>query len=91
MFHASDIRDELHTLRQELADAVSKESHLTRDKAEQTVNSIATQLDVALKELSDALETQESYVEHLVQDHPIASIASAFALGMVLGLLVRRR
>ena len=95
MFHASDlrrdIRDELQTLRRELADALLKESHVKLDGAEQSMNSITAQLDTALKELRDALETQESHVEDFVRDHPIASVASSFALGLVIGLLVRRR
>lgn len=90
MFDTSGIKDELQALKNDLADALSKRGESILDMSENEVRSAAAQMSSALKELSDTLEREEAQLEKLVGDHPIASLASALALGVTIGLLLRR-
>ena len=44
----------------------------------------------ALCELGETLSEQEDHVETLIAERPIATMASAFALGVVIGFMLRR-
>lgn len=90
MFDANAIRNELHALKKDLADAFSKRRETLLEKSEEEVRSVAAQMKSAFQELSDALEQDEAQLEKLVSQHPVASLGSALALGVVIGLLIRR-
>jgi ElaB/YqjD/DUF883 family membrane-anchored ribosome-binding protein len=51
---------------------------------------LADQIKAALNDLSETLSEQEGRAEHIISDRPIASLASAFALGVVIGFTLRR-
>ncbi|CCE04171.1 conserved hypothetical protein [Bradyrhizobium sp. STM 3843] len=90
MFDTRGIRDELQALKNDLADALSKRGESILDMSENEVRSAAAQMSSALKELSDTLEREEAQLEKLVGEHPIAALASALALGVTIGWLLRR-
>ncbi len=90
MFDASAIKDELQALKKDLADALSKRGASLREKSDEGMRSAAAQMTSTFQELSDALEQEEAQLEKLVSQHPIASLGSALALGVVIGLLLRR-
>ena len=46
-------------------------------------DALADQIKAALSELGETLSEQEDHVETLIADRPIATMASAFALGVV--------
>ena len=46
---------------------------------------IADQIKAALNELGDTLSEQGDHVEALISKHPIATMASTLALGIVIG------
>ena len=51
---------------------------------------LADQIKAALSELGETLSEQEDHVEKLIAERPITSLASAFALGVVIGFMLRR-
>jgi hypothetical protein len=43
-----------------------------------------------LNELGETLGQEEEHVEKLIAERPIAALASAFALGIAIGFMLRR-
>ena len=60
------------------------------DAAKNRAEALADQIKAALGELGETLSEQEEHVEKLIAERPIASLASAFALGVVIGFMLRR-
>ena len=58
--------------------------------AKNHADAIADQIRAALNELGETLSEQEDHVETLIAERPIATIASAFTLGVVFGFMLRR-
>ena len=51
---------------------------------------LADQIKAALNDLGETLSEHEGHVENIISDRPITSLASAFALGVVVGFMLRR-
>ena len=60
------------------------------DAAKDRAEALADQIKAALSELGETLSEQEEHVEKLIAERPIAALASAFALGVVVGFMLRR-
>ena len=60
------------------------------DAAEKPRRGPRRQIKAALNELGETLSEQEDHVEKLIAERPIATLASAFALGVVIGFMLRR-
>ena len=60
------------------------------DTAKNRADALADQIKAALNELGETLSEQEDHVETLIAERPIATMASAFALGVVIGFMLRR-
>ena len=73
-------RDELHALRGELGDATTVAS-----SSEATPSESETKLEQALGELHRYLTSAAAEAEEVVAEHPMASLAAAFCLGMIVG------
>ena len=86
MFSASDLSDELLALKGEVSRLLSKTGDASKNHAE----TVADQIKSALNDLTKTLSEQEEHLENLVSDRPVTSLASAFALGVVVGLMLRR-
>jgi ElaB/YqjD/DUF883 family membrane-anchored ribosome-binding protein len=93
MFDASAIQDELEDLKRELRgllagteQKISEGAENLRSRADPAVE----QIKAALNDLGDAFAREETTAEELVAEHPVAALASALALGIVIGLLLRR-
>jgi len=53
--------------------------------------SVATeQIKTALGDLSETLADEEDHIAKLTAERPLAALASAFAAGLIVGLLLRR-
>ena len=90
MFDSSELRDELQTLKDDVTRLLNTTSegifHASRSRA----HTIADQVKAALNDLTETLSEQENHVEHIISDRPITSLASVFALGVVVGFMLRR-
>ena len=90
MFNSSELSDELRVLKNEVSRFLSNTGDDMVDVAKSHADALANQIKAALNELGDALSEQEDHVEALISKHPIATMASALALGVVIGFMLRR-
>ena len=90
MFNSSDLSDELQTLKSEVSRLLNNTSDGAFDAAKSRADALANQIKAALNELGETLSEQEDHVEALIAERPIATTASAFALGVVIGFMLRK-
>jgi ElaB/YqjD/DUF883 family membrane-anchored ribosome-binding protein len=83
MFDSSELRDELKSLKDDVA-------HLLNTTSDGIFDTTKSRAEAALNDLSETLSEQEGHIERIVSDRPITSLASAFALGVVIGFTLRR-
>jgi ElaB/YqjD/DUF883 family membrane-anchored ribosome-binding protein len=53
-------------------------------------DALADQIKAALAELGETVSEEQEQLSDLVTERPVASLASAFALGVVVGFMLRR-
>lgn len=90
MFHSSELGDELHALKSEVSRLLNSKGDGLFDAAKNRADALADQIKTALNELGETLSEEEDHVEALIAERPIATMASAFALGVVIGFMLRR-
>ena len=90
MFNSSELRDELQALKSEVSRLLNTTSEGILDASKNRAEALADQIKAALNDLGETLSEQEDHVENLMSDRPITSLASAFALGVVVGFMLRR-
>jgi len=90
MFDQRALRDELQSLRVDLSrlrNAIGEEG-LQGSKSR--VDALADQIRAALGNIGEVLGQENGQLQKLLSDRPIASLASAFTLGVVVGIALRR-
>jgi ElaB/YqjD/DUF883 family membrane-anchored ribosome-binding protein len=90
MFHSSEMKDELQALKGEVSRLLNTTGEGIFDASKSHAEALANQIKAALNELGETLSEQEDHVENIISDRPITSLASAFALGVVIGFMMRR-
>lgn len=90
MFDQNALRDELQSLKVDLASMLSTAGEDILNSSKARTEALADQIKAALSDLGDILGEEESQIGKLIADRPVASLASAFALGIVVGLALRR-
>jgi ElaB/YqjD/DUF883 family membrane-anchored ribosome-binding protein len=90
MFNSSELSDELQSLKNEVSRLLNNNGDGVFDAAKNRADALADQIKAALSELGETLSEQEDHVEALIAERPIATRASAFALGIVIGFMLRR-
>jgi ElaB/YqjD/DUF883 family membrane-anchored ribosome-binding protein len=90
MFNTSEFGDELQALQSEVSRLMNTTGEGIFDAAKNRSEALADQIKAALGELGETLSEQEDHVEKLIAERPITSMASAFALGFVIGFMLRR-
>jgi ElaB/YqjD/DUF883 family membrane-anchored ribosome-binding protein len=90
MFNSSELGDELQALKSEVSRLLNSSGDGMFDAARTGADALADQIKTALNELGETLSEQEDHVEALIAERPIATMASAFALGVVIGFMLRR-
>jgi ElaB/YqjD/DUF883 family membrane-anchored ribosome-binding protein len=95
MFDRGALRDELQSLKADLASMLSSAGEDILNNSKSRADALADQIKAALGDLGEILGEeilgeQEGQIGKLVADRPVASLASAFALGVVVGLALRR-
>ena len=87
MFDSNELRDELQSLKADVARLLNTTSDGIFDTTKSRVEALSDQIKAALNDLPETLSEQEAYVENLISDRAITSLASAFALGVVVGFV----
>lgn len=90
MFNSRELSDELQTLKSELSRLLNNSGDEMFEAAKTRADALGHQIKTALDELGETLNEQEDRVEMLIAERPIATMASAFALGVVVGFMLRR-
>jgi ElaB/YqjD/DUF883 family membrane-anchored ribosome-binding protein len=90
MFDRSDLRDELEALKGDVSRLLNTTSEGIFDTTKSRADALADQIKAALNDLGETLSEQEENLETIISERPIASLASAFALGVVVGFMMRR-
>jgi ElaB/YqjD/DUF883 family membrane-anchored ribosome-binding protein len=90
MFNSSELNDELQALKGEVSRLLNTTGDGLFDAAKNRADALADQIKAALSELGETLGEEEGHVEALIAERPITTLASAFALGVVVGFMMRR-
>lgn len=90
MFDSAELRDELQALKNDVSRLLNTAGAEIRDTSKSTADALSEQIHAVLHELGETLGEQEERVGEFVADRPITSLASAFALGVVVGVMLRR-
>jgi ElaB/YqjD/DUF883 family membrane-anchored ribosome-binding protein len=90
MFNSSELRDELLTLKGDVSRLFNTASEGILDTSKVHAEALADQIKAALNELGETMSKQEGQVQDLISERPITTLASAFALGAVVGFMLRR-
>jgi ElaB/YqjD/DUF883 family membrane-anchored ribosome-binding protein len=90
MFDEGALRDELQSLKVDLASMLSSAGEDILNSSKSRTEALADQIKAALADLGQILGQEEDQVGRLVADRPVAALASAFALGVIVGLALRR-
>ena len=85
-----DLSEELLALKREMSRFLDMSAADTLDAARGQSEAFADQIKATLGELGEALSEEEEHVERLIAERPIAALASAFALGIAIGFMLRR-
>jgi ElaB/YqjD/DUF883 family membrane-anchored ribosome-binding protein len=90
MFKSGELGEELLALKSEMSRLLDMSAADMLGSARSQSEAIADQIKATLSELSETLSEEEEHVERLIAERPIAALASAFALGIAIGLMLRR-
>lgn len=88
---SSELADELHALKRELSRAVHGANDRVAGAARAGVKEVTGQLGTLLDDLGEMFGEEEKAVESVIAERPVAAIVAAFALGVAVGLMLRRR
>jgi ElaB/YqjD/DUF883 family membrane-anchored ribosome-binding protein len=87
MFHSNALRDELLALKTDVSRLLNTTSEAVFDASKDRAETLADQIKAALNDLGETLGEEEDRIEEIISDRPIVT---AFALGIVVGLMLRR-
>lgn len=90
MFEPGTLRAELQTLKDDVSRLLHNTTEGLIDGSKSQAEALADQIKTALNDLGETLSQDEAELARLISNRPVASLASAFALGVVVGLLLRR-
>ena len=90
MSDSGELRDELLALKADVSRLLTATGEELFDASKNHAEALADQIKAALSDLGDTLSEQEEHLESIISERPITSLAAAFALGAIVGLMLRR-
>ncbi len=90
MFDQGELKDELQALKAEVSRLLNTAGDGILDATKTHAEALADQIKAALDDLGETLSEHEDHLENIVSERPVAALASAFALGIVVGFMLRR-
>lgn len=91
MFDTCRMNDELSAMKIDVARLLNKAGEQTLNAPEDRAEALADQIKAALTELGETVSEEQAQLHCLLAERPVASLASTFALGVVVGFMLRRR
>ena len=90
MFDQGTLMDELQALKTDVSRLLHTAAEGVFDSSKGRAETLADQIKAALNDLGETLSQEDEQLARLIADRPLTSLASAFALGVVAGFLLRR-
>ncbi|MGX1165448.1 ElaB/YqjD/DUF883 family membrane-anchored ribosome-binding protein [Bradyrhizobium sp. USDA 372] len=90
MFDSDRMSEELRALKVDVTRLLSTAGEEMFESSKARTEALADQIRAALAELGETVEQEGEQFQGLVAERPITSLASAFALGVVVGFMLRR-
>jgi ElaB/YqjD/DUF883 family membrane-anchored ribosome-binding protein len=90
MFKSVELGDELLALKSEMSRLLNMPADDMFETARNKSEELAGQIKATLSELGETLSEEEDHIERLIAQRPIAALASAFAIGIAIGFMLRR-
>jgi ElaB/YqjD/DUF883 family membrane-anchored ribosome-binding protein len=90
MFKSGELGDELLALKSEMLRLLHPPAEDMFNAAKNRSEALAEEIKATLGELGETLSEEEEHVERLIAERPMAALASAFALGIAIGFMLRR-
>lgn len=90
MFDTGGMSDELKALKVDVTRLLSAAGEDMFDTSKDRAEALADQIRAALAELGETIGEEQDQLHDLITERPVASLASAFALGVVVGFMLRR-
>ncbi|PWE77529.1 hypothetical protein XF30_12980 [Bradyrhizobium sp. SUTN9-2] len=90
MFDSDRMSEELRTLKVDVTHLLSTAGEEMFESSKARTDALADQIRAAPAELGETVEQEGETLQGLVAERPITSLASAFALGVVVGFMLRR-
>jgi ElaB/YqjD/DUF883 family membrane-anchored ribosome-binding protein len=90
MFDSDRMSEELRTLKVDVTRLLSTAGEEMFDSSKDRAEALAEQIKIALAELGETVSDEQAQLQGIMAERPITSLASAFALGVVVGFMLRR-
>lgn len=90
MFDQDALMDELQALKTDVSRLLHATAEGVFDSSKGYAETLADQIKTALDDLGETLSQEDERLARLIAERPVTALASAFALGVVAGLLIRR-
>ncbi|QQO22576.1 hypothetical protein JJB98_22875 [Bradyrhizobium diazoefficiens] len=90
MFDSDRMSEELRTLKVDVARLLSTAGEEMFESSKDRAEALADQIRAALSELDETVDEEQEQLQRLIAESPVTSLASAFALGVVVGFMLRR-
>jgi len=90
MFKSGELGDELLALKDEMSRLLNTSADDILGAARNRSEALADQIKATLGDLAETLSEEEEHIERLIAERPMAALASAFALGIAIGFMLRR-
>lgn len=90
MFDSDRMSEELRNLKVDVAQLLGTAGEDLYDRSKEKAEAVADQIRAALAELGETVSDEQEQLQGLIADRPITTLASAFALGVVVGFMLRR-
>ena len=89
MFDGDRMSEELRTLKVDVTRLLSTAGEEMFESSKDRAKALADQIKAVLAELGETVSDEEQ-LQGLIAERPMTSLASAFALGVVVGFMLRR-
>jgi ElaB/YqjD/DUF883 family membrane-anchored ribosome-binding protein len=90
MFDSDRMSEELRTLKVDVTRLLNTAGEEMYDSSKDRAEDLTDQIKSALAELGETIGDEQEQLQNLIAERPITSLASAFALGVVVGFMLRR-
>jgi ElaB/YqjD/DUF883 family membrane-anchored ribosome-binding protein len=90
MFDSRRTSDELKALKVDVTRLLGVAGEEIFESSKDRAEVLSDQIKAALAELGETVDEEQERLQELVAERPVAALVSAFALGVVVGFMLRR-